>query len=313
MKGHSHGPECGHDLVPHGDHFDYLVDDRLHHVVESGCCPSHTSGGLHTFSIVDHGSVKVRQRRRPEAAAAAGTDSGNATIITKMFAGGICCPMEAQLIHALLDKLPGEEVWRLPMVVWLHEACLPALNGRSWSFFHAFPITCVNSCFRRGVGGRHGGDKAGGGHARPITHVPCSAGGDAQRGSSGRHPGASPCHAARCERGCIVDKPTVNSFAADHGLCPCRQGQVLATVVPAVVHSAAAGVHPVLHSCPKHGVPQIHGAGVRCGGHALRGTTWLGCAADLEAGHQRPHGHRDGRQELGLVPRVTPPWAVTCS
>jgi hypothetical protein len=26
-----HGPGCGHEAVPHGDHVDYLVDDHLHH------------------------------------------------------------------------------------------------------------------------------------------------------------------------------------------------------------------------------------------------------------------------------------------
>jgi hypothetical protein len=29
--GHVHGPGCGHEAVPHGDHIDYLVDGRLHH------------------------------------------------------------------------------------------------------------------------------------------------------------------------------------------------------------------------------------------------------------------------------------------
>jgi DNA-binding transcriptional ArsR family regulator len=29
--GHVHGPGCGHEAVPHGDHVDYLVGDRLHH------------------------------------------------------------------------------------------------------------------------------------------------------------------------------------------------------------------------------------------------------------------------------------------
>jgi hypothetical protein len=29
--GHVHGPGCGHEAVPHGDHVDYLVDDHLHH------------------------------------------------------------------------------------------------------------------------------------------------------------------------------------------------------------------------------------------------------------------------------------------
>jgi hypothetical protein len=30
-KGHKHGPDCGHAMVPHGDHVDYLVDGHLHH------------------------------------------------------------------------------------------------------------------------------------------------------------------------------------------------------------------------------------------------------------------------------------------
>lgn len=28
---HKHGPTCGHEQVPHGDHVDYLVEDHLHH------------------------------------------------------------------------------------------------------------------------------------------------------------------------------------------------------------------------------------------------------------------------------------------
>lgn len=42
---HQHGPDCGHEAVPHGDHTDYLVDGRLHHPHEGHCD--------------DHGSVEV--------------------------------------------------------------------------------------------------------------------------------------------------------------------------------------------------------------------------------------------------------------
>jgi len=28
---HQHGPNCGHEAVPHGDHVDYLIDGHLHH------------------------------------------------------------------------------------------------------------------------------------------------------------------------------------------------------------------------------------------------------------------------------------------
>jgi len=30
-KDHAHGPDCGHEPVPHGDHTDYVVDGHLHH------------------------------------------------------------------------------------------------------------------------------------------------------------------------------------------------------------------------------------------------------------------------------------------
>ena len=34
---HHHGPGCGHEAVPHGDHVDYLVDGRLHHPHGNHC------------------------------------------------------------------------------------------------------------------------------------------------------------------------------------------------------------------------------------------------------------------------------------
>ena len=30
-KAHKHGPNCGHEAVPHGTHTDYLVAGHLHH------------------------------------------------------------------------------------------------------------------------------------------------------------------------------------------------------------------------------------------------------------------------------------------
>jgi hypothetical protein len=44
-KSHVHGPHCGHPAVPHGNHTDYLVDGRLHHVHGDHCD--------------DHGPVEV--------------------------------------------------------------------------------------------------------------------------------------------------------------------------------------------------------------------------------------------------------------
>ncbi len=46
---HVHGPGCGHEAVPHGDHIDYLVDGHLHHP-HNGHCD-------------DHGPIAVRKPR----------------------------------------------------------------------------------------------------------------------------------------------------------------------------------------------------------------------------------------------------------
>ena len=44
-RAHRHGPGCGHEAVPHGDHEDYLVDGHLHHPHDGHCD--------------DHGAVEV--------------------------------------------------------------------------------------------------------------------------------------------------------------------------------------------------------------------------------------------------------------
>jgi hypothetical protein len=44
-KDHTHGPGCGHEAVPHGDHVDYLVNGHLHHPHGDHCD--------------DHGSVQL--------------------------------------------------------------------------------------------------------------------------------------------------------------------------------------------------------------------------------------------------------------
>ena len=37
---HTHGENCGHEAVPHGDHVDYLVEGHLHHP-HYGHCDNH--------------------------------------------------------------------------------------------------------------------------------------------------------------------------------------------------------------------------------------------------------------------------------
>jgi len=34
---HKHGSACGHEMVPHGDHRDYLVGGHLHYTHQSHC------------------------------------------------------------------------------------------------------------------------------------------------------------------------------------------------------------------------------------------------------------------------------------
>ncbi len=34
---HRHGPQCGHEGIPHGDHVDYLVGNHLHKPCQNHC------------------------------------------------------------------------------------------------------------------------------------------------------------------------------------------------------------------------------------------------------------------------------------
>src|SRR5579859_5322530 len=43
--GHTHGPTCGHEAIPHGDHVDYVVAGHLHHP--------------HGMHCDDHGKVEL--------------------------------------------------------------------------------------------------------------------------------------------------------------------------------------------------------------------------------------------------------------
>lgn len=49
-EGHIHGEGCGHEAVPHGDHVDYIVDGRLHHVHGNHCD--------------DHGPVEIEENSK---------------------------------------------------------------------------------------------------------------------------------------------------------------------------------------------------------------------------------------------------------
>jgi hypothetical protein len=55
LIGHRHGPDCGHEMVKHDDHYDFVSDDgELHHRVEEPvCCEVHERSREPLF--VSHG------------------------------------------------------------------------------------------------------------------------------------------------------------------------------------------------------------------------------------------------------------------
>lgn len=60
LNGHVHGPSCGHALVKHDDHFDYVGDDgELHHLLPS-CCDAHADQNGNV--VISHGSTSQLKR-----------------------------------------------------------------------------------------------------------------------------------------------------------------------------------------------------------------------------------------------------------
>eukprot|EP00877_Chromochloris_zofingiensis_P014552 jgi/Chrzof1/9350/UNPLg00321.t1 len=100
--GHVHGPRCGHEQVPHHDHYDYLVEDRLHHVSQQTfCCDKQCISEMPSLAVIDHGGVSViRHRKKP-------IQSHAEVVTTTIHAAGVCCPSEVGVIHSLLKPLPG--------------------------------------------------------------------------------------------------------------------------------------------------------------------------------------------------------------
>jgi len=130
LGGHTHRPGCGHDMVLHDDHFDYVGDDGLlHHLLdprEPACCDRHaavlsdrsdeTSG--HDSVVVSHGFFANRakaliHRKKPHSRSDAPPvnrlegDIDIEAVTTKIYCQGICCPMEVPLVEAALGALPG--------------------------------------------------------------------------------------------------------------------------------------------------------------------------------------------------------------
>eukprot|EP00889_Picochlorum_renovo_P004903 jgi/Picre1/31933/NNA_007281.t1 len=138
LIGHRHGPDCGHEMVKHDDHYDFVSDDgELHHRVEEPvCCEVHersreplfVSHGLFSTLIKGKGislkqvaerclgqdcslpccephSPSYEKRSLLEKDNGAGKDSS--LKVTKIYCEGICCPMEVPVIDSCLKKLNG--------------------------------------------------------------------------------------------------------------------------------------------------------------------------------------------------------------
>ncbi|KAI8104140.1 hypothetical protein M9435_006666 [Picochlorum sp. BPE23] len=138
LNGHRHGPDCGHEMVKHDDHYDFVSDDgELHHRVEEPvCCEVHersreplfVSHGLFSTLIKGKGislkqvaerclgqdcslpccephSPSYEKKSLLEKDNGAGKDSS--LKVTKIYCEGICCPMEVPVIDSCLKKLNG--------------------------------------------------------------------------------------------------------------------------------------------------------------------------------------------------------------
>ena len=125
------------ETVPHGDHVDFLVGDRLVHFSDAEHCGNGCAGKGETH-VEDHGTVRVLRHRRggvkggdykplPTTRRESGDDSATTTSSmewtkrlemearggdeestrTRLTVQGICCPSEVPLIHKILDKMEG--------------------------------------------------------------------------------------------------------------------------------------------------------------------------------------------------------------
>lgn len=123
------------ETVPHGDHVDFLVGDRLVHFSDAEHCGDGCAGKRDTH-VEDHGTVRVLRHRRggvkggdykplPTTRRESRDDSAASSMEwtkrlemearggdeestrTRLTVQGICCPSEVPLIHKILDKMEG--------------------------------------------------------------------------------------------------------------------------------------------------------------------------------------------------------------
>ncbi|KAK9812049.1 hypothetical protein WJX73_001132 [Symbiochloris irregularis] len=130
---HEHGPNCGHEAVLHNDHYDFLVGNELHHVVEEAgqeCCTKGCLKDVRQKQVVRHGTLSVLRHRQAgrelspalsaepllptvvvtedaDGAAPQLREDAQTVIQSKLYVDGICCSSEIPLIKNLLMPLPG--------------------------------------------------------------------------------------------------------------------------------------------------------------------------------------------------------------
>ena len=116
--GHEHSAACGHPIIKHGDHYDYLVESKdgvleLHHpVVDGGSKYCVVHGALHSAQGVDTTwtgwmNLFVFKPVREMLSLLSHGHISTSEVRTTMVVEGICCPSEVQIIEKLLKPLPG--------------------------------------------------------------------------------------------------------------------------------------------------------------------------------------------------------------
>ena len=87
---HRHGPACGHERVPHGNHFDYLVGSELHHPHDDHC--DH------------HGDITVLSLTDIDTSSALGDEADDSSITRSVYAGFAHMQLRRNLARTAMRK-----------------------------------------------------------------------------------------------------------------------------------------------------------------------------------------------------------------
>lgn len=122
LEGHVHEPGCGHEMISCGDHYAYLVEDRLHCVKEDGICCHRRCAGPKQKIVIEGPRLAVLVHKRfnrdlkeplllndapPLWVVETEGDMPDDPIVTRVLCDGICCPSEVPIVHKVLAPLEG--------------------------------------------------------------------------------------------------------------------------------------------------------------------------------------------------------------